>query len=91
MFNLPGICRALLAAVFARDYNLERESNQQKAVQLAHAAVIHRDAATADGEFEIFQNISAADVQRVARTYFTPQNRLVLTILPSGADSAGTR
>ena len=76
---------------FARDYNLERESNQQKALQLAHAAVIHHDATMADGEFEIFQNITAADVQRVARTYFTPQNRLVLTILPSGADSARAR
>jgi zinc protease len=76
---------------FARDYNLQRESNQQKALQLAHAAVIHHDVTTADGEFEIFQNITAADVQRVARTYFTPQNRLVLTILPSGADSARAR
>ena len=69
---------------FARDYILGRESNQQKAGQLAHAVVIHRDIRTADGEFDIFQNISAADVQRVARTYFTPENRLVLTILPSG-------
>jgi zinc protease len=76
---------------FARDYNLQRESNQQKALQLAHAAVLHHDVTTADGEFEIFQGITAADVQRVARTYFTPQNRLVLTILPSGADSAGAR
>jgi hypothetical protein len=24
-------------------------------------------------------------VQRVARTYFTPENRVVLTILPKGA------
>jgi len=24
-------------------------------------------------------------VQRVARTYFTPQNRLVVTILPKGS------
>ena len=62
---------------FARDYILERESNQQKALQLAHAVVIHHDIKTADGEFEIFQNITAADVQRVARTYFTPENRLV--------------
>ena len=56
---------------FARDYIIGRESNQQKASQLAHAVVIHNDIKTADGEFEIFQNITAADVQRVARTYFT--------------------
>ena len=69
---------------FARDYILNRESNQQKAGVLAHAVVIHNDIKTADGEFDIFQNIAIADVQRVARTYFTPENRLVLTLLPNG-------
>jgi zinc protease len=74
---------------FARDYILGRESNQQKALQLAHAAVIHHDVTAADGEIEIFQNISAADVQRVARTYFTVENRMVLTIMPSGGAASG--
>jgi predicted Zn-dependent peptidase len=50
--------------------------------------VIHNDIKTADGEFDIFQNITAADVQRVARTYFRPENRMVLTILPSGKAGA---
>src|SRR5438270_5254731 len=45
---------------FARDYILGRESNQQKASTLAHAVVIHHDIKTADGEFDIFQNISVA-------------------------------
>ena len=69
---------------FARDYILGRESVQSKADQLGHAAVIHDDIKTADGEFEIFLGLTAADVQRVARTYFTPENRIVLTILPKG-------
>ena len=69
---------------FARDYILGRESNQSKAEQLGHAVVIHNDIKTADGEFDIFQGLTAADVQRVARTYFTPENRLVLTIVPKG-------
>ena len=68
---------------FARDYILGRESNQQKAAQLAHAVVAHGDIKTADAEFDIFQNTTAADVQRVAQTYFRPENRLVLTLLPS--------
>ena len=72
---------------FARDYILQRETVQGKAMELAHAVVIHRDIKTADGEFEIFQDITAADVQRVARTYFRPENRLVLTLMPS--DRAG--
>ena len=69
---------------FARDYILSRESNQQKAGHLSHAAVIHNDITTADGEFDIFQGITTTDVQRVARTYFTKENRLVLTLLPGG-------
>jgi zinc protease len=75
---------------FARDYILSRESVQQKASHLAHAAVIHKDITTADGEFDIFQNITLADVQRVARTYFTAENRTVLTILPSGRGTGAT-
>jgi zinc protease len=70
---------------FARDYILGRETNQNKAETLGHAVVIHNDIKTADGEFDIFQGLTAADVQRVARSYFTPENRVVLTILPKGA------
>jgi zinc protease len=73
---------------FARDYILGRETIQQKAMHLAHAAVIHKDIRTADGEFDIFQSITAADVQRVARTYFRPENRLILTVMPSGRAGA---
>jgi len=73
---------------FARDYIFGRLSNQQKAGQLSHAVVIHGDIRTADGEFDIFQNITIGDVQRVARTYFRPENRLVLTLLPSGKAGA---
>ena len=72
---------------FARDYILSRESDKDKAGQLAHAAVIHNDITTADGEFEIFMNITAADVQRVAQKYFTTENRLVITLMPKGSGS----
>jgi zinc protease len=74
---------------FARDYILGRESNKDKAGQLGHAVVIHNDIKTADGEFDIFANMTASDVQRVARTYFTPENRLVMTIMPKGSKPGG--
>jgi zinc protease len=74
---------------FARDYIVGRESNQEKALHLSHAAVIHNDITTADGEFDIFTNVSRADVQRVARTYFNENNRMVLYVLPKA--NAGGR
>jgi zinc protease len=70
---------------FARDYIFSRESNKDKASHLGHAVVLHDDVKTADGEFDIFMNITAADVQRVAKTYFTPENRLVMKIMPRGS------
>jgi zinc protease len=77
---------------FARDYILGRETVRQKALHLGHAAVIHDDITTADGEFDLFQNVTLADVQRVARTYFTPEARMLLTVLPgAGAGPAGGR
>ena len=72
---------------FARDYIVGRESNQDKALHLAHAAVIHNDITTADGEFDIFTNTTTADVQRVARRYFNETNRMVLYILPKAGGS----
>ena len=62
---------------------------QQKALHLGHAIVIHNDIKTADGEFDLFQNVTLADVQRVAKTYFTPESRMLLTIMPKGPVSGG--
>ena len=74
---------------FARDYILGRETVQQKATHLAHAEVLHADITTADGEFDIFQNITLADVKRVANSYFTPQSRVIIHIMPKTAASRG--
>ncbi len=74
---------------FARDYILSRQTVQQKATHLAHAEVLHADITTADGEFDIFQNITREDVQRVAKTYFTPESRVVIHIMPRGSGGTG--
>ena len=67
--------------VRARLHHRPRDGRGQGAAP-GHAAVIHNDITTADGEFDIFMNITTADVQRVARTYFTETNRTVLYIVP---------
>jgi zinc protease len=72
---------------FARDYILMRETVQQKAQILAHAEVLHADVTTADGEFLIFQNMTRADVQKVAQKYFTPASRVVLHVKPKNGGS----
>jgi zinc protease len=72
---------------FARDYILMRETDQDKALVLSHAAVIHNDITTGDGEFDIFTGITQADVQRVARTYFNDANRTVIYVMPKAEGS----
>jgi zinc protease len=68
---------------FTRDYVLGRETVQQKASVLGRASVLHHnDVGSADGEFDLFQRITAPDIQRVAQTYFAPETRMVITVLP---------
>ena len=74
---------------FMRDYIIGRETDEQKALHLAHAAVIHNDITRADAEIDIFEKLTTADIQRVSRTYFTQNNRTVLYILPKGAGTGG--
>ena len=49
--------------------------------------MIHNDITTADGEFDIFYNMTQAEVQRVAKTYFNDTNRVVIHIVPKGQGS----
>jgi len=73
---------------FMRDYIIGRETDEQKAIHLAHAAVIHNDIRTADSEIDIFLTLQTSDIQRVARTYFTEKNRTVLYIVPKNVNGA---
>ncbi len=78
---------------FTRDYILGRLSIKEKASQLGHAEVIQKDMASADGEFDTFLKLTTDDIKRVAKQYFVPENRLVLTVMPSkgGAELAGAK
>ena len=58
------------------------ESNLGKAFQLANGAAIHGDPGHFRIEYQKTLAVTAADVQRVANTYLTP-NRIVLSVVPA--------
>jgi zinc protease len=62
---------------------LGRDTDEQKAVALASAAVIGRDPGLVNSELERYLKISAADIQRVAQQYFVSQHATVLTVTPA--------
>lgn len=64
------------------EYAFARQSVQEKAQALAHAAVIHGDTSTVNREYELFMNVTKEDIMRVAKTYFRPENRTVLLVNP---------
>jgi zinc protease len=65
------------------EYAFARESVQQKAQALGHAAVIHRDASTVNKEYDLFMKVTREDIMRVAKMYFRPENRTALIVTPS--------
>jgi predicted Zn-dependent peptidase len=62
------------------EYAFARQSVQDKAQALGHAAVIHGDTATVNKEYELFMNVTKEDIMRVAKMYFRPENRTVLIV-----------
>ena len=59
-----------------------RQSVQEKAQALGHAAVIHKDTATANKEYDLFMKVTKEDIMRVSQTYFRPENRTVVLVIP---------
>ncbi len=52
---------------------------------------MQKDMATADGEFDTFQNVSPRTTcKRVAQNYFVPEGRLVMRIMPRGGRGGGS-
>lgn len=63
----------------------ERETNSGKALALGDAAVLLGDLNRVNTDLQRLQAVTAADVQRVMKKYFTEVNRLVITYLPESA------
>jgi zinc protease len=60
----------------------QRETSNGKALALGEAAVLLGDPARVNTDLDRLQAVTAADVQRVMKKYFTDANRLVLYYLP---------
>jgi len=57
----------------------ERQTNDGKAFALARAAVLLGDPNLVNKDIDKLQAVTAADVQRVMKKYFTDTNRVVIT------------
>ena len=63
----------------------ERETGNGKALALGDAAVLLGDPERVNTDLARLQAVTAADVQRVMKKYFTDSNRLVLYYLPEAS------
>jgi zinc protease len=68
----------------------EREKNEDKALAIGNAAVLLGDPNRANTDIERLQAVTAADVQRVIKKYFTDANRVVITYLPESMKPGAT-
>ena len=63
----------------------QRETSNGKALALGSSAVLLGDPNRVNTDLTKLQAVTAADVQRVMKKYFTAANRLVIYYLPEGA------
>ncbi len=66
----------------------ERETTNGKAFALAEAAVLYGDPTRVNTNLDRLQAVTAADVQRVMKKYFTDSNRVVIYYLPESMRSS---
>jgi zinc protease len=60
-------------------------SSQSRAIALAQYAVFYNDPGLINTRYQRLSSVTAADVQRVAKQYLTPENRTVVTTNPKPA------
>ncbi len=68
---------------------LSRETAEGKASALAEGVIMERDPAAADKSLAAIARVTAADVQRVARTWLTDNRSAAIRYLPDGAIAFG--
>ena len=68
---------------------VERQTPHGQASALAEAEVLHGRSAVANTQLDDLQRVSAADVQRVMRTYVAKAPKVTVTYTQAAADGAG--
>ena len=66
-------------------------ARRARANSLGHFAVYYNDAGLINTVWDQYDRITKADLQNVARRYFTEANRSVVTTMPKAAAATGTR
>jgi len=64
-------------------------SSLQRAIQLGDYALVFDDPGRINTRIDRIAKVTAADVQRVARQYLTPENRTVVLTVPKPAAPKG--
>ena len=68
-----------------RDFVVSRQGVQSLGEELGYASVVLKDPRLLDAELERFLQVTAEDIQRVARQYFTPENATVVEVYPAAS------
>ncbi|MEZ4407537.1 MAG: pitrilysin family protein [Polyangiales bacterium] len=76
--------------LYRRAFVFGLQSNMRRAMRLAEFELYDGNAALLRTELDRYLAVTAADVQRVAAQYYTPQNRTVLDVIPAQAARPAT-
>jgi len=71
------------------DLIVSHQSTQTRADELGYDAVVLKDPQMVNTEADRFLAVTPADIQRVARTYFVPENMTLIEVMPDSKSGQG--
>jgi predicted Zn-dependent peptidase len=72
-----------------RDFINGLQSSLNRAIDLAEYALVYNNPGEINTRYQRLEKLNAADVQRVAKQYLTPENRSVVVTNPKPAAGRG--
>ena len=73
-----------------REFTIDRQSDQSRADELGQDTVILKDPELVNTEIERFLSVTPADIARVARKYFVPENMTLVEVYPDRKSGKGS-